>query len=219
MNFDDPGAYHLYYGDRVGSPGTIVTYFAWPAAPLGRPGVGSTTSFAVSSPNPTAHSDPDGLPLELRRGEPRLETITVTVREAAPSERFLSNVLGFESEPDGALRLGDARVRLVENREGAAVQMGPGCVHHVAWRVVDDEQQGLWRQRLLAAGLAVTPVRDRQYFRSIYFHEPGGILFEIATEPPGFGLDEAQEHLGEQLRLPPWLEAMRPRIEATLPAI
>ena len=219
VNFDDPGSYHLYYGDRAGSPGSIVTYFAWPGAPLGRPGVGSITSFELSAPEAGATADPDGLPLGVRPGEPRLEALTMTVRDVAASYRFLGDRLGFEREADGTLRLGEAVVRLVEDREGAGVRMGPGCVHHVAWRVADDEQQAGWRQRLLAAGVDVTPVRDRQYFHSIYFHEPGGILLEIATEPPGFALDEAPGHLGEQLRLPPWLESLRPRIEAALPPV
>jgi len=91
-----------------------------------------------------------------------------------------------------------------------------GSVHHIAWRTPDDEQQLEWRKKLLGTGIAVTPVRDRQYFHSIYFHEPGGILFEIATDPPGFAVDEPLEQLGMHLKLPPWLESHRPTLEKTL---
>ena len=94
-----------------------------------------------------------------------------------------------------------------------------GTVHHVAWRVVSDDAQQSWRRRLLEAGVNVTPVRDRQYFRSIYYHEPGGVLFEIATDPPGFTVDEPPEALGAALRLPPWLEPRRETLEARLPRL
>ncbi len=98
-------------------------------------------------------------------------------------------------------------------------QIAGGTVHHVAWRTPDDEQQVAWRQRMLGFGLDVTPVRDRQYFRSIYFREPGGVLFEIATDPPGFGVDESPEALGSGLRLPPWLEPRRSQLERSLPML
>jgi len=94
-----------------------------------------------------------------------------------------------------------------------------GTVHHVAWRTATNETQQRWRQRLVEAHLGVTPVLDRQYFRSIYFHEPGGVLFEIATDPPGFTVDEGPDALGTGLRLPPWLEPNRPTIEARLPTL
>jgi glyoxalase family protein len=97
--------------------------------------------------------------------------------------------------------------------------MGAGIVHHIAWRTPDDQQQLEWRQALADRGYNVTPVRDRQYFHSIYFREPGGVLFEIATDPPGFTLDEAPEELGTRLRLPPWLEPQRDQIERTLPVL
>jgi glyoxalase family protein len=94
-----------------------------------------------------------------------------------------------------------------------------GSVHHVAWRTPDDEQQLAWRKKLLDLGIPVTPVRDRQYFHSIYFHEPGGVLFEIATDPPGFAIDELVDQLGAHLKLPPWLESQRPMLEQTLPPL
>jgi glyoxalase family protein len=94
-----------------------------------------------------------------------------------------------------------------------------GCVHHVAWRTPTDEQQLAWREKLIGLGLEVTPVRDRQYFHSIYFNEPGGVLFEIATDPPGFAIDEPPEELGTHLKLPPWLESTRPMLEKILPPL
>ena len=98
-------------------------------------------------------------------------------------------------------------------------RVATGTVHHVAWRVANDESQKSWRQHLVDHDLDVTPVLDRCYFRSIYFREPGGVLFELATDPPGFAIDEPIETLGETLKLPPWLEQHRGQIEHTLPAI
>ena len=94
-----------------------------------------------------------------------------------------------------------------------------GTTHHVAWRIATDEAQLAWREHLARAGSHVTTVLDRQYFHSIYFHEPGGVLFEIATDPPGFATDEPPEALGTALKLPPWLEEQRPAVEAALPTI
>jgi glyoxalase family protein len=92
-------------------------------------------------------------------------------------------------------------------------------VHHVAWRTPNDAEQLAWRQDVANLGLQVTPVVDRQYFRSIYFREPGGVLFEIATDPPGMDWDEPVEALGTRLRLPSWLEPQRASVEAALPAL
>jgi len=94
-----------------------------------------------------------------------------------------------------------------------------GTVHHVAWRVADDESQRAWRKRLVENHLNVTPVIDRCYFHSVYFREPGGVLFELATDPPGFSIDEPAATLGESLKLPPWLEPHREKIEHALPPI
>jgi glyoxalase family protein len=97
--------------------------------------------------------------------------------------------------------------------------MGVGTVHHVAFRVPDEDSQLALREEIAALGYNVTPVLDRNYFRSIYFREPGGVLFEIATDPPGFAADEEPDRLGESLRLPPWLEKNREHIEAALPRL
>jgi glyoxalase family protein len=96
---------------------------------------------------------------------------------------------------------------------------GAGTVHHIAWRTPDDAEQRAWRGELIGHGYDVTPVMDRTYFHSIYFREPGGILFEIATDPPGFALDEASDRLGERLMLPGWLEPKRAAIEQILPRL
>ena len=98
-------------------------------------------------------------------------------------------------------------------------RMGAGSVHHIAFRAFDDASQREWREVLVASSLDVTPVLDRTYFHSIYFREPGGVLFELATDPPGFALDEPPESLGETLKLPPWLEPQRSRVERMLPPI
>jgi glyoxalase family protein len=97
--------------------------------------------------------------------------------------------------------------------------MGVGVVHHIAWRTPDDAQQKIWLDEIQRKGYNVSPVMDRKYFHSIYFREPGNILFEIATDPPGFGVDEKMEELGSSLVLPPWLEPERAKLEAILPKL
>src|SRR5262249_39800395 len=98
-------------------------------------------------------------------------------------------------------------------------QLGVGTVHHIAFRTPTDAQQHTWREELVELGYPVTPIIDRSYFHSIYFREPGHVLFEIATDPPGFATDETASHLGERLMLPPWLESDRPSIAQALPAL
>ena len=117
---------------------------------------------------------------------------------------------------DGADR---ALIDILEEPETLRGELAAGSVHHIAWRTPSDEEQLAWRQELLSQGLHVTSVRDRQYFHSIYFHEPGGVLFEIATDPPGFATDETPENLGTHLKLPPWLEAQRAQVEKKLPRL
>ncbi|MDR7485990.1 MAG: ring-cleaving dioxygenase [Armatimonadota bacterium] len=276
VNFDDPGTYHLYYGDGVGTPGTLMTFFPWPGAPRGQVGAGmvSATAFAIPpgalpfwQARLRAHgviveepgvrfdgdvltfTDPDGLPLELVTdgtaddarawtGGPvppqaalrGVHSVTLTVAglgEDCGSTRAVLERLGWQV----AAQVG-ARTRYVLGAGGPGAtldlvcapaaprgQYAAGTVHHVAWRTPDDAHQSGWRERVREAGLDVTPVQDRQYFRSIYFREPGGVLFEIATDPPGFTVDESPEMLGSGLRLPPWLEPMRPRLERTLPPL
>jgi glyoxalase family protein len=103
--------------------------------------------------------------------------------------------------------------------DGHAGRVAAGSVHHIAFRARDENEQLEWRERLVGLGYNVTPVIDRTYFHSIYFREPGGVLFEIATDPPGFTVDEKLEELGKSLRLPPWMESARSQIEKILPPI
>jgi len=221
VNFDDPGSYHLYYGDETGSPGTLMTFFTWPNAAPGVRGVGEITKLGIRTPSGggAAGREPDDLRLDLTAGPPRLESIEMTVARADLTEEFMTSLLGFERQGDGSLRLGDARVVVREDAAAAKGRQSAGSVHHVAWSVPSDEAELQWQTRLRAAGVDVTPVRDRQYFHSIYFREPGGILFEIATDPPGFAIDEAPEHLGEGLMIPAWMEPDRERITAALPRL
>jgi glyoxalase family protein len=153
--------------------------------------------------------------------------VTLWVGSLEPTSRFLTTVLGFrevgsegsthrfETGAGGGGAIAD--VRVAEGFWRAA--MGVGTVHHVAWRIPGDDAEVAARAHLEQAGAHVTPVRDRVYFHSIYFHEPGGTLFEIATDPPGFTLDEPLDRLGTGLKLPPWLEPQRAALEAALPPV
>jgi len=152
--------------------------------------------------------------------------VTLWEEALAPTAEFLTGVMGFraagsegsihrfEGGSGGAGTIAD--VRVASGFWSAA--MGVGTVHHVAWRTGNDATQLAARGALMEAGIPVTPVKDRQYFKSIYFHEPGGVLFEIATDAPGFATDEPLETLGTMLKLPPWLEAQRDAIAKKLPA-
>ncbi|MFC7156456.1 ring-cleaving dioxygenase [Halomarina halobia] len=185
--------------------------------------------------------DHDGQPLELVAGESSVEPWAegpvlaeyairgfhgVTLHSADPeSTAAVLETMGYEREASDGDRVryrapGD-RASVVDllAREGPRGRQGVGTVHHVAFRTATDETQREWRERLTNAGLSVTPVKDRQYFRSIYFREPGGVLFEIATDAPGFTRDEDAAELGSDLKLPPWLEADRETIEKQLPPI
>ena len=148
-------------------------------------------------------------------------------RELAETISFLSGALGFRKlgEEGNWQRygLGDGNSgqyvdlqALPEARRGA---WGTGSIHHIAWRVTDEEHQLDVRAAALRGGAEPTPVIDRFWFKSVYFREPGGVLFELATDGPGFHVDEQMESLGETLVLPPWLEADRAAIEATLPRL
>jgi glyoxalase family protein len=263
VNFDDPGTYHLYYGDDLGRPGTILTFFPFPGVPRGRRGPGQVAAiaFAVGAGSlgywadhlkrhgvtvgaPAARldeevlsfADPDGLALELvaRAGADGPEQVitgfhgaTLWVRDHEPTARLLADALGFRLVAQEGRRVRYAAgpdepgrwVDLVSVPDAPEGVGAAGTVHHIAWRTPDDAQQLAWRHALARHGLHVTPVRDRQYFRSIYFREPGGVLFEIATDPPGFAVDEAPEHLGTQLKLPPWLEPYRRELAQVLPPL
>ena len=204
-----------------------------------------TTRFDEES---LACEDPDGLVFELVAGPATKETpagppfhpgvprecairafhgVLLDVPDPDPTAKLLTDVMGFEhlGELDGRLRFRSSEhevgsiVDLRASGSGAGARMGRGSVHHVAFRARDDDEQRSWRETIARAGFAVTTVQDRCYFRSIYFREPGGVLFEIATDTPGFGIDEPANELGKTLRLPPWLEPRRSELEARLPAL
>jgi glyoxalase family protein len=272
VNYDDPGTYHLYFGDEMGHPGTILTFFPWPSAPKGRIGSGqaAATSFSipekavdywtgrlkahrVSFQGPTrrfnesvvSFSDPDGLSLELVTGassEDKLwkkgpvqnefairgfHHVTLSEREPGPTAALLTETMGFRFMGQDGDRM---RFETGKGGAGAIVDLlaqpglprgliSVGTTHHVAWRTPSDEEQKDWKTAIEATGANVTPVIDRKYFHSIYYREPGGVLFEIATEPPGFTVDQPLEELGARLMLPPWLEPNRQELERLLPSL
>ena len=273
VNFDDPASYHLYYGDEVGSPGSIMTFFAWTGGRQGLIGPPQVTSTAFAVPqgalnfwterlrelrmpfepprdcfgaNTLRLRDPDGLGIELIEldsagGAPRadgpvpidyairgFQGVTISEQGYEATARILTETMGFKrgESDDNRFRYiadhGDSLGSVIDllcvpdARRGG---MGTGVVHHVAFRARDDAQQALWRERLVQSGRDVTPVMDRKYFKSIYFREPGGVLFEIATDAPGFDVDESIDKLGSMLCLPKQLEAHRTEIERAVPRI
>jgi glyoxalase family protein len=264
VNFDDPGTYHLYYGNEGAEPGSIMTFFPFADAGPGRagPGMASATAYAVPDLDATmgrlaseavefdgpwerfaergiALRDPDGLRIELIEGGARdgaFHSVTLWLDDIEPTARVLE-AMGYEREAEEGVATGgtggtERRLRLRADgpERGAVVDLmtsdapsigrsGAGTVHHVAFRAPQPEDQRTWRERLAAIGMDVTPVIDRQYFDAIYFRTPGGVLFEIATDPPGFATDEDPAHLGRALMLPPRYEPMRERIERVLPPL
>src|SRR5579883_1247163 len=272
VNFDDPRTYHLYYGDAVGRPGTILTFFPWEHAAPGRAGVGLAHETAFRIPAASlgywthrfvekgvehggiqkrfdepvlTFVDPDGLRLALvgvegaedetgwSKGDVPAERAirgfhgtTLMLAEAAPTGALLTDVFGFaEVGREGTVvryRTGGAAFgNLVDIREAGHFlpgRMGRGAVHHIAFRAADDAAQAAMAEKVEKNHrLHHTDRKDRQYFRSIYFRETGGILFEIATHQPGFAVDEPVERLGAELKLPPFLDSRRAELEAALP--
>jgi glyoxalase family protein len=203
VNFDDPHSYHLYFGDDVGRPGTLMTFFEWPRAEAGRVGRGTLESIGIETPTvaeETELHDPDGLRLRLYPGEaPKLRDVVVI------------------GNPDlyAGLFAPDAPIGFAEPMEELAL-IGPGTTHHIAWRVSDDDAESAWHEHLAELGLRPTAVQDRKYFRSVYFRMPDGMLIEIATDAPGFLVDEDAATLGQGLSLPPWLEPERDTLEREL---
>jgi glyoxalase family protein len=267
VNFDDPGTYHLYYGDEHGTPGTILTFFPWAHTAQGRLGAGETQETAFRVPAAAigywthrfvekgvthalekrfgetvlTFTDPDGMRFALvgvagAENEPAWHTgdisehairgfhgVTLLVAQADPTAAIL-DVLGFrETARDGALRRFSSDAALgghVDLREAGDFprgRPGRGSVHHIAFRAADDAAQAAMVEKLTADhGMQVTEQKDRNYFRSVYFREPGGVLFEIATDDPGFAVDEPAATLGRALKLPRFLEPRRAEIEAKL---
>ena len=260
VNFDAPEAYHLYFGDEQGSPGSILTWFEFAGARRGRAGAGMihTIQLGVASEasldfwaarladhgrestrgeRSLRFADPDGLGLELvvaDDGNPPLRAIHPDIPAehailgvegarayaAAPleaDEDLLVETLGFTKVAEGEYRV-DGDERHFHWGYDTATQhglQGAGTVHHIAWHSRDDDHVK-WQARARQAGMQVTPVIDRDYFDAIYFRQPQGVLFEIATTSPGFAVDEDPERLGEELRLPKQHEHLRPQLERLL---
>ena len=191
-------------------------------------------------------TDPDGIELELvdrasddrfapwREGPVGAEhairgfhSVTLTVAEGAATFDLLGRTMGFRKAGEEGNRTRfetgaggpNGTVDVVESPNGRAGEESIGTVHHVAWRADGNAHQLAWREALVKVGRNVTPVIDRYYFKSIYFREPGGVLYEIATDGPGFTVDEAPEALGSELSLPPWFQVRRDRLDETLPPI
>ena len=274
INFDDPRTYHFYYGDRRGTPGTILTFFPWPNARRGARGTGQIDATGFTMPPESfgywlerlkqnhvsaerapkrfgqdiiRFADPDGLMLELIASESASEveewpessvpaehslrgfhSVSATLEGYERSAKLLVEVFGYELAQEEANRFrfsarnttGPGRmIDLLCMPDRQHARGGAGTVHHVAFRTPDDASQRACREQLIELGFNVSPVMDRTYFHSIYFREPGGVLFEIATDPPGFTVDETVEGLGNKLRLPPWMEEARAQIEEVLPPI
>jgi glyoxalase family protein len=274
VNFDDPGTYHLYYGDEQGKPGTILTFFPWEHAAPGRNGDGLTEETAFRVPPESmgywthrliekgvphkalekrfgepvlSFTDPDGMSLALvgvagSSKEPAwsdgaipaehairgFHGVTLMLEKAAPTGAILTAVFGFKETAREAQLIryetgegGTGNVVTIRETGGfLAGRLGGGSVHHIAFRAADDAQQAEMATKLRDEhGLTPTEQLDRNYFRSVYFREPGGILFEIATDQPGFAVDEPLATLGRELKLPPSLESHRREIEAALPPI
>jgi glyoxalase family protein len=167
----------------------------------------------------------DGGPVPAAQQIRGLHGAQVWERDAAPTKRFLTEVLGFQelATEGGWTRFGfHGSAGVVDVRDAPEARRGAwgvGSVHHLAWRVDDEAHQAHMRSRVDSAGTHPTPVIDRFWFKSVYFKEPGGVLFELATDGPGFAVDEDAAHLGETLVLPPWLEAHRASIEQALPPL
>ena len=284
VNQDDPTSYHLYYGDELGRPGSILTFFNWPNIPEGHRGTSevAATSFLIPEDSISywtnrfknkqiqfrgpdnrfeneqviSFNDPDGLELELVAHKSSMEretkvwkegpipvehairgfySVTLSERGYEYTASVLTDELGFvPTHKDGSrfrYEIPSRESGGKEDIDGASIvdvmclpytqqaNIGIGSVHHVAYRTPSDEQQQTLRQSIVKAGLNATPVIDRFYFHSVYFQEPGGILFEIATNPPGFTIDEKAEELGSRLVLPPWLEPDRKSLEKILPKV
>jgi glyoxalase family protein len=260
VNFDAPQAYHLYFGDETGTPGSILTWFEFAGAARGRAGAGMihTIELGVCSRealdfwsarlqaaghDSERHEDRlrfrdyDGLAFELvvaAAANPPLRA----AHPAIPPDHAIVGPQGaraYGPNPAGGsalltmalefVDLGGGRYELIGDQRRfawsydepppARARPGAGTVHHIAWSCRDEDHLA-WQRQTRDAGALVTEVRDRDYFKSIYFREPRGVLFEIATVSPGFAVDEDPDHLGEALKLPQMHEHLRPQLERTL---
>jgi glyoxalase family protein len=273
VNFDDPGTYHFYYGNEVGSPGTILTFFPWEGIRKGHAGTGMATEIGYSVPEGSlefwtrrlqerkvAHQsvgerfgesflqleDPDGLLLNLvvpKAGDNRkpwvtgevtgevatrgFHSVVLTLSGISATAGILTDIFGYRLLAQEGNRyrfmtdaVGTASiVDLVEEPKGRPSLTAAGTNHHVAFRVKDDNVLMEFREKVLSAGLRITEKIDRNYFYSLYFREPGGVLFELASDNPGFSVDEPVGELGTHLMLPTQYEPSRSQIEEVLPPL
>lgn len=266
VNFDDPGTYHLYFGDEGGNPGTIITFFPWAGASRGQIGDGQVgvTSYVVPvgsldfwekrlakfnvafikterfGERVIQFDDPHGLHLELvarAEGEQNNWTFgevtpevaikgfggaTLYSRKPKETAETLTNVMGLElvgTEGDYTRYQAPAAIGNIIDLKmvtGVSGLMGVGTVHHIAWRAKDNPELREWQQHARDTGQYVTELKDRNYFDALYFRESGEILFEIATDPPGFAHDETPETMGTQLMLPVQYEQRREQLVNSL---
>lgn len=266
INFDDPGTYHLYFGDGGANPGTIITFFPWAGANQGVIGDGQVgvtsylipsgamdfwenrlTTFNISFTKEVrfqetylVFTDPHGLKIELvERDGGAPNTWTFNGIQPDVAVKGFAGAILYSSDPNGTAKVleevmgmeksaADADfIRFTSSADigniidvkriaGTPGRMGVGVVHHIAFRAEDDADHSDWQQNVQNHGFAVTDIRDRNYFQALYFREDGDILFEIATDPPGFAVDEAAAVLGEELKLPPQYEQHREQLEKQL---
>lgn len=271
VNQDDPGTYHLFYGNQSATPGSSLTFFPWPRAVKGEAGTGEAATVSFSVPEHSLRywqerlakhdvdygdsytrfgamvlpfEDPDGLNLELvfekvedppasdREGTVPAEHAirgfwgtTLKLTETASTAAILEEVLGFkESSTEGSLHRytteapigGNVLIKVTDPQRGKS---GRGTVHHVAFRAADEKVLSELRREVSSKGLMPTEIIDRHWFKSVYYRTPAGVLFEMASDGPGYAVDEDPDHLGEKLILPPWLESKRKQIEDHLSEI
>lgn len=269
VNFDDPGTYHLYFGDETGGPGTVITFFPIPGIGKGSVGSGQVGVTAYLVPmgsllfwetrlrehgiatvaterfdEPSLlFEDPDGLVVELVARASTKQTnwvvpgiatqqaitgfagATLLSKDPEATVRLLTELFGFTKvgEDSEWVRLvGEADYGNVIDVKKSVLPNGvpgSGTVHHIAWRVADGEDYMEWQDAIFDRGLRPTEVKERHYFRSVYFHDEGRILHELATDGPGFLVDETIDELGSALQLPDWFEVDRDKITRTLPTI
>ncbi len=271
VNQDDPGTYHLFYGNEAATPGSSLTFFPWPRAHKGTKGSGEAVNVAFKVPNCSQDfwlarlneqgikvsdsfevfgkqtirfQDPDGLELDLvfdgsakekvsnyKSPVPNeysiqgFESTRLKVRRPDSTANILEDIFEFqeqESNENHTVYQTDAKIGssvIIEYSDEEPGRGGRGIVHHVAFRAKDLDELKKLREKVVGKGLQPSEVIDRHWFKSVYFREPSGVLFEIATDDPGYVVDEDFEHLGEKLILTPWLEPRREYIENILPNI
>jgi glyoxalase family protein len=256
VNFDQPDVYHLYYGDELATPGSVLTFFEFPGAAPGRHGDGMPyriawrvageaalefwcarlcdegVAFTRAADGGVRFADPEGLEHELVVDDVPDAPLTARA-DGIPAEHALQGfagvrayaggtaasapllqALGFEGEGDVWELAGERRRARwsYDTPPGRGVQ-GAGSIHHVAWSAADDNELARFREVAIAAGARPTSIIDRQYFHSVYFREPSGVLFELASRNVGFTVDEPLESLGHGLMLPPQFEPRREELE------